>query len=130
MRVYYDRDADLNIIKSKKVAVVGYGSQGHAHVLNMRDSGVKDVVVAVRPDGASAKKAQGEGLKVMSIAGAAKWADVIMMLIPDELQADVYKNEIEPNIRDGAALAFAHGLNVHFNMIEPKKSVDVIMIAP
>ncbi|MBN9303940.1 MAG: ketol-acid reductoisomerase [Devosia sp. 67-54] len=130
MRVFYDRDADLNIIKSKKVAVVGYGSQGHAHVLNMRDSGVKDVVVAVRPDGASAKKAQGEGLKVMSIADAAKWADVIMMLIPDELQADVYKNEIEPNIRDGAALAFAHGLNVHFNLIEPKKSVDVIMIAP
>jgi len=130
MRVFYDRDADLNIIKNKKVAVVGYGSQGHAHVLNMRDSGVKDVVVAVRPDGASAKKAQGEGLKVMSIADAAKWADVIMMLIPDELQAEVYKNEIEPNIRDGAALAFAHGLNVHFNLIEPKKSVDVIMIAP
>jgi len=130
MRVFYDRDADLNIIKNKKVAVVGYGSQGHAHTLNLRDSGVKDVVVALRPDGASAKKAQGEGLKVMSIADAAKWADVIMMLIPDELQADVYKNEIEPNIRDGAALAFAHGLNVHFNLIEPKKTVDVIMIAP
>ena len=130
MRVFYDRDADLNIIKTKKVAVVGYGSQGHAHVLNMRDSGVKDVVVAVRPDGASAKKAQGEGLKVMSIADAAKWADVVMMLIPDELQADVYRNEIEPNIRDGAALAFAHGLNVHFNLIEVKPTVDVIMIAP
>ncbi|MGN6102909.1 MAG: ketol-acid reductoisomerase [Devosia sp.] len=130
MRVFYDRDADLNIIKNKKVAVVGYGSQGHAHVLNMRDSGVKEVVVALRPDGASAKKAQGEGLKVMSIADAAKWADVIMMLIPDELQADLYKNEIEPNIRDGAALAFAHGLNVHFSLIEPKKTVDVIMIAP
>jgi ketol-acid reductoisomerase len=130
MRVFYDRDADLNIIKNKKVAIVGYGSQGHAHTLNLRDSGVKEVVVALRPDGASAKKAQGEGLKVMSIAEAAKWADVIMMLIPDELQADVYKNEIEPNIRDGAALAFAHGLNVHFNLIEPKKTVDVIMIAP
>jgi ketol-acid reductoisomerase len=130
MRVFYDRDADLNIIKNKKVAIVGYGSQGHAHTLNLRDSGVKEVVVALRPDGASAKKAQGEGLKVMSIADAAKWADVIMMLIPDELQADVYKNEIEPNIRDGAALAFAHGLNVHFNLIEPKKTVDVIMIAP
>ena len=130
MRVFYDRDADLNIIKNKKVAVVGYGSQGHAHVLNMRDSGVKDVVVAVRQDGASARKAGGEGLKVMSIAEAAKWADVIMMLIPDELQADVYKTEIEPNIRDGAALAFAHGLNVHFSLIEPKKTVDVIMIAP
>jgi len=130
MRVFYDRDADLNIIKNKKVAIVGYGSQGHAHTLNLRDSGVKEVVVALRPDGASAKKAQGEGLRVMSIADAAKWADVIMMLIPDELQADVYKNEIEPNIRDGAALAFAHGLNVHFNLIEPKKTVDVIMIAP
>src|SRR5688572_28743750 len=130
MRVYYDRDADLNIIKSKKIAIVGYGSQGHAHTLNLRDSGVKDVVVALRPDGASARKAQGEGLKVMSIADAAKWADVIMMLVPDELQADIYKEHIEPNIRDGAALAFAHGLNVHFNLIEPKASVDVIMIAP
>ena len=130
MRVYYDRDADLNIIKSRKVAIVGYGSQGHAHTLNLRDSGITNVVSALRPDGSSAKKAESEGLKVMSIAEAAAWADVIMMLIPDELQADVYKNEIEPNIRDGAAIAFAHGLNVHFNLIEPKKSVDVIMIAP
>ncbi len=130
MRVYYDRDADLNIIKSKKIAIVGYGSQGHAHTLNLRDSGVKDVVVALRPGSGSAKKAEGEGLKVMSVADAAKWADVIMMLTPDELQADIYKQHIEPNIRDGAALAFAHGLNVHFNLIEPKKTVDVIMIAP
>jgi ketol-acid reductoisomerase len=130
MRVYYDRDADLNIIKSKKVAVVGYGSQGHAHTLNLRDSGVKDIVVALRPGSASAKKAEGEGLKVMSVAEAAAWADVIMMLTPDELQADIYKKDIEPNIRDGAAIAFAHGLNVHFNLIEPKASVDVIMIAP
>ena len=130
MRVYYDRDADLNIIKSKKVAIVGYGSQGHAHTLNLRDSGVKDVVVALRPGSPSAKKAEGEGLKVMSVADAAKWADVIMMLTPDELQADIYKKHIEPNIRDGAALAFAHGLNVHFNLIEPKSTVDVIMIAP
>lgn len=130
MRVFYDRDADLNIIKSKKVAIVGYGSQGHAHTLNLRDSGVKDVVSALRPDGASAKKAEGEGLKVMSIADAAKWADVIMMLVPDELQADIYKNEIAPNIRDGAAIAFAHGLNIHFNLIELKPTVDVIMIAP
>jgi ketol-acid reductoisomerase len=128
MRVYYDRDADLNIIKSKKVAIVGYGSQGHAHTLNLRDSGVKDIAVALRPGSASAKKAEGEGLKVMSVAEAAKWADVIMMLTPDELQADIYKAEIEPNIRDGAAIAFAHGLNVHFNLIEPKKTVDVIMI--
>ncbi|MDP2782077.1 MULTISPECIES: ketol-acid reductoisomerase [Devosia] len=130
MRVYYDRDADLNIIKSRKVAIVGYGSQGHAHVLNLRDSGITDVVVALRPGSPSAKKAEGEGLKVMSVADASKWADVIMMLVPDELQADIYKEHIEPNIRDGAALAFAHGLNVHFNLIEPKASVDVIMIAP
>ncbi|MGV8854132.1 MAG: ketol-acid reductoisomerase [Devosia sp.] len=130
MRVYYDRDADLNIIKSRKVAIVGYGSQGHAHVLNLRDSGITDVVVALRPGSPSAKKAEGEGLKVMSVAEASKWADVIMMLVPDELQADIYKEHIEPNIRDGAALAFAHGLNVHFNLIEPKASVDVIMIAP
>jgi ketol-acid reductoisomerase len=130
MRVYYDRDADLNIIKSRKVAIVGYGSQGHAHVLNLRDSGVTDVVVALRPGSPSAKKAEGEGLKVMSVADASKWADVIMMLTPDELQADIYKQHIEPNIRDGAALAFAHGLNVHFNLIEPKSTVDVIMIAP
>ena len=130
MRVFYDRDADLNIIKSKKVAIVGYGSQGHAHTLNLRDSGVKDVVSALRTDGASAKKAEGEGLKVMSIADAAKWADVIKMLVPDELQADIYKKDIAPNIRDGAAIAFAHGLNIHFNLIEVKPTVDVIMIAP
>jgi len=130
MRVYYDRDADLNLIKNRKIAIVGYGSQGHAHTLNLRDSGVKDVVVALRPGSASAKKAEGEGLKVMSVAEAAGWADLIMMLTPDELQADIYKEHIEGNIRDSAALAFAHGLNVHFNLIEPKKTVDVIMIAP
>jgi ketol-acid reductoisomerase len=130
MRVYYDRDADLNIIKNKKVAIVGYGSQGHAHAQNLRDSGVKDVVVALRPGSASAQKAEGAGLAVKSVADAAAWADVIMMLIPDELQADAYKKDIEPNIRDGAAIAFAHGLNVHFNLIEPKSTVDVIMIAP
>ena len=130
MRVYYDRDADLNIIKAKKVAIIGYGSQGHAHVLNLRDSGVTDVAVGLRPGSPSAKKAEGEGLKVMSVAEASAWADVIMLLTPDELQADIYKKDIEPNIRDGAALAFAHGLNVHFNLIEPKSTVDVIMIAP
>src|SRR5690606_10957680 len=119
MRVYYDRDADLNIIKNKKVAIVGYGSQGHAHTLNLRDSGVQNIVVALRPGSASAKKAEGEGLKVMSVAEAAKWADVIMMLTPDELQADIYKNEIEANIRDGAAIAFAHGLHAHLHLIEP-----------
>ncbi|HVY20858.1 MAG TPA: ketol-acid reductoisomerase [Bauldia sp.] len=130
MRVYYDRDADLNLIKAKKVAVVGYGSQGHAHALNLRDSGVKDVVIALRPGSASAKKAEKAGLKVMSVADAAKWADLVMMLTPDELQGDIYRSGIADNIRDGAAIAFAHGLNIHFNLIEPKKSIDVIMIAP
>jgi ketol-acid reductoisomerase len=130
MRVYYDRDADLNLIKAKKVAVVGYGSQGHAHALNLRDSGVKDVVIALRAGSASAKKAEKAGLKVMSVADAAKWADLVMMLTPDELQGEIYRHSIADNIRDGAAIAFAHGLNIHFNLIEPKKTIDVIMIAP
>lgn len=130
MRVYYDSDADLNLIKSKKVAIIGYGSQGHAHTLNLRDSGVADVAVALREGSSSRAKAEGEGLKVLSVAEAAKWADVMMFLVPDELQADIYAEEIAPHIRDGAALAFAHGLNVHFNLIAPKDTVDVIMIAP
>ena len=130
MRVYYDRDADVNLIKDKKVAIVGYGSQGHAHALNLRDSGVKDVAIALRAGSASAKKAEAAGLKVMSVADAAKWADLIMFCAPDELQADIYRDHIAANIRDGAAIAFAHGLNVHFNLIEPKTTVDVIMIAP
>src|SRR5688572_8014509 len=117
MRVYYDRDADLNLIKSKKVAIVGYGSQGHAHAQNLKDSGVPNLVVALRPGSASAKKAEAVGLKVMSVPEAAKWADLMMILVPDELQADVYKADIAPHIRDGAALAWAHGLNVHFNLI-------------
>ncbi|MBK1622463.1 MULTISPECIES: ketol-acid reductoisomerase [Afifella] len=130
MRVYYDRDADVNLIKDKKVAVVGYGSQGHAHALNLRDSGVKDVAIALREGSSSAKKAEGAGLKVMSVADAAAWADLIMMCTPDELQADIYNEHIAANIKDGAAIAFAHGLNVHYNLIEPKASLDVIMIAP
>src|SRR5881409_3845446 len=109
MRVYYDRDADLNLIKGKKVAIVGYGSQGHAHALNLRDSGVKDVAVALRPGSASARKAEAEGLKVMTVAEAAAWADAIMILAPDELQRDIWAEDIAPNIRDGAALLFAHG---------------------
>src|ERR1700691_6243571 len=117
MRVYYDRYADINLVKGKKVAVVGYGSQGHAHVLNLRDSGVKEVTVALRPGSASAKKAEAEGLSVRSAADAAKWADIVMMLTPDELQADIYRNELAPNMKKGAALMFAHGLNVHFNLI-------------
>ena len=130
MRVYYDRDADLNLIKGKKVAVVGYGSQGHAHALNLRDSGVKQVAVALRPDSRSAKKAESEKLKVMDVTSAAKWADVMMMLTPDELQGDIYSEHIRDNLKDGAAIAFAHGLNIHFGLIEPKETIDVIMIAP
>jgi ketol-acid reductoisomerase len=130
MRVYYDRDADVNLIKGKKVAIIGYGSQGRAHALNLKDSGARDAAVALRPGSATARKAEADGFKVLSVADAAKWADVMMMATPDELQADIWKSEIAPNIRDGAALAFAHGLNVHFNLIEPKASVDVIMIAP
>jgi ketol-acid reductoisomerase len=130
MRVYYDRDADTNLIKGKKVAIVGYGSQGRAHALNLKDSGVKDIRVALKPGSPTAKKVETDGLKVLSVAEAAKWADLMMMATPDELQADIYKSEIADNIRDGAAIAFAHGLNVHFGLIEPKKTVDVIMIAP
>jgi len=130
MRVYYDRDADVNLIKDKKVVIVGYGSQGHAHALNLRDSGVKEVVIALRPGSSSAKKAEAAGLKVMSVADAAAWADLMMMCIPDELQADTFAEHIAPNLKDGAAIAFAHGLNVHFSLIEPKDTIDVIMIAP
>ncbi len=130
MRVYYDRDADVSLIKGKKVAVVGYGSQGHAHVLNLRDSGLTDVAVALRPGSASAKKAEGEGLKVMTPAEAAAWADVVMILTPDELQADLYVADLRDNMKEGAALAFAHGLNIHFKLIEPRPDLDVFMIAP
>jgi ketol-acid reductoisomerase len=130
MRVYYDRDCDINLIKDKKVGIVGYGSQGHAHALNLRDSGVKTVTVALREGSPSRAKAEGEGLAVMDIAETAAWADVLMMTMPDELQADTYRRYIHDNLRDGAAIAFAHGLNVHFGLIEPKKGVDVIMMAP
>ena len=130
MRVYYDRDADLNLIKSKKVAVIGYGSQGRAHALNLKDSGVKEIVVALRPGSTTAKKVEADGLTVMSVAEAAGWADLMMMATPDELQADIYRDHIAGNIRDGAAIAFAHGLNVHFGLIEAKPTVDVLMVAP
>src|SRR6476646_5886520 len=130
MRVYYDRDADLNLIKGKKIAIIGYGSQGHAHALNLRDSGVKDVAVALRKNSQGVKKAEAEKLKVMEVSEAAKWADVMMMLTPDELQADIYKDHLRDNMKDGAALMFAHGLNVHFNLIEPRADLDVGMIAP
>ena len=130
MRVYYDRDADLNLIKSKKVAIIGYGSQGRAHALNLKDSGAGNVAIALKAGSPTVKKAEADGFKVMTVAEAAGWADLMMMATPDELQADIYKAEIEANIRDGAAIAFAHGLNVHFGLIEPKASVDVVMIAP
>ena len=130
MRVYYDRDCDVNLIKNLNVAILGYGSQGHAHALNLRDSGAKNVVVALREGSPSIKKAEGEGLKTMGIAEAAAWADVIMFTMPDELQADTYKKYVHDNIREGAAIAFAHGLNVHFGLIEPKAGIDVIMMAP
>jgi ketol-acid reductoisomerase len=130
MRVYYDRDADLNLIKSKNVAIIGYGSQGHAHALNLRDSGVENIVIALRADSSSVAKAEEAGLKVMTVADAAKWADLMMMCAPDELQSDIWNDHIADNIRDGAAIAFAHGLNIHFNLIEAKSSIDVIMIAP
>ena len=130
MRVYYDRDADVNLIKTKKIAVVGYGSQGHAHALNLKDSGCADVRVALRKGSATAKKAEGAGLTVMTPADAAKWADVMMILAPDEMQADIYNNDLAPNMKQGAALAFAHGLNIHFRLIEPRPDLDVFMIAP
>ncbi|MEZ5786545.1 MAG: ketol-acid reductoisomerase [Xanthobacteraceae bacterium] len=130
MRVYYDRDADVNLIKGKKVVIVGYGSQGHAHALNLRDSGVKEVAVALRKGSASAAKAEAQKLKVMEVADAARWADVMMMLTPDELQGDIYRDHLAGNMKEGAALMFAHGLNIHFNLIEPRPDLDVMMIAP
>src|ERR1700761_5226526 len=130
MRVYYDRDADLGRILDRKIAIVGYGSQGHAHALNLRDSGVKNVAVALREGSPSRAKAEGEKLKVMTPAEAAAWADLVMILAPDELQQQIWEQDIAPNIRDGAALLFAHGLNIHFRLIEPKPTVDVLMVAP
>ena len=130
MRVYYDRDADVNLIKDKKVAIIGYGSQGHAHANNLNDSGVKEVVVALRDGSSSISKAKDAGLNVMSPAEAAAWADVTMILAPDELQADLYLEQLKSNLKKGSALAFAHGLSVHFRLIEPRPDLDVFMVAP
>ena len=130
MRVYYDRDADVNLIKARKVAVVGYGSQGHAHANNLKDSGAPNLVVALRPGSAGVAKAEAAGLKVMNPAEAAKWADVVMVLTPDEGQGDLYRQDLHPNMRPGTAMAFAHGLNVHFNLLDPRADIDVFMIAP
>jgi ketol-acid reductoisomerase len=130
MQVYYDKDCDVSIIRGKKVAVVGYGSQGHAHALNLRDSGVAEVVVALREGSASWGKAEAAGLKVAAVADAVKGADLVMVLAPDEHQKAIYQSDIEPNLKQGAALAFAHGFNIHFQLIEPRADLDVIMIAP
>lgn len=130
MRVYYDRDADVNLIKTKKVAILGYGSQGHAHAANLRDSGVTEVAVALRPGSPSATKAENAGFKVMTNAEAAAWADVVMVLAPDEHQAEIWEKDLKNNMKQGAALAFAHGLNVHFKLIEPRPDLDVFMVAP
>jgi ketol-acid reductoisomerase len=130
MRVYYDRDCDINLIKNKKVAILGYGSQGHAHALNLRDSGAKNLVIALRENSPSAAKAKAEGLEVMGIVEAAKWCDLIMFTMPDELQAETYKKYIHDNLKIGSAIAFAHGLNIHFGLIQAKEGVDVLMMAP
>ena len=130
MKMFYEKDTNVNLIKEKKVAIFGYGSQGHAHALNLRDSGVKEVVVALREGSSSIKKAESKGLKVMSLSDAAAWADVVMVLTPDELQSTIYKNHIEQRMRQGTSLAFAHGLNIHFNLINSRKDLDVFMVAP
>lgn len=129
MNVYYDKDADLKIIKGKQVAIIGYGSQGHAHANNLKDSGV-DVVVGLRPGSASEGKANKAGLTVQPVEDAVEGADLVMILVPDEHQARLYRETIAPNIKKGATLAFAHGFNIHFGQIEPRVDLDVIMIAP
>ena len=129
MNRYYDQDADLSIIQNKKVTIIGYGSQGHAHANNLKDSGV-EVVVGLREGSSSAVKAKEAGIAVMSVEDASAWADVVMVLAPDEFQAKIYTESIEPNLKQGVALAFAHGLNIHFDLIVPRVDLDVIMIAP
>lgn len=129
MNIYYDKDADLSVVKSKKVAIIGYGSQGHAHSNNLSDSGV-EVCVGLRPGSASVAKAEAAGLAVRDIEDAAGWADVVMILAPDEHQAALYREQVGPHISNGAALAFAHGFNIHFRQVEPRPDLDVIMIAP
>ena len=130
MQVYYDKDADLSIIQNMRVVIVGYGSQGHAHANNLRDSGVDQITVGLRPGSGSAVKAQNAGFNVLPVAEAVKTADLVMILTPDETQRDLYDNEIQPNIPEGATIAFAHGFNIHFELIQPTSDMDVIMIAP
>ncbi len=130
MEVYYDKDTNIDLIKGLKVAIIGYGSQGHAHALNLRDSGVKDIVIGLQEGSSSTKKAQADGFTVSSPSQAAKDADLVMVLIPDEIQADLYNNELKDNLNNGSTLAFAHGLNIHFSLIDPRKDLNIIMIAP
>lgn len=130
MEMLYERDADAALIKGKKVAVIGYGSQGHAHLLNLRDSGVEEVCVGLRPGSSSTVKAEAEGIAVKDIAEAAAWADVVMILTPDELQKDIYAEHIAGNIREGGTLMFAHGLSIHFGLIKARPDLDVSMVAP
>ena len=130
MKMYYEKDTNTNLIKDKKIAIFGYGSQGHAHALNLKDSGVKEVVVALRDGSSSKAKAESKGLKVMNLSDAAEWADVVMILTPDELQATIYKNHIEQRVKEGTSIAFAHGLNIHYDLIKARKDLDVFMVAP
>lgn len=130
MKMFYEKDTDVNLIKSKKIAIFGYGSQGHAHALNLKDSGVKEVVVALRDGSQSKAKAESKGLKVMNLSDAAEWAEVVMILTPDELQATIYKNHIEQRVKEGTSIAFAHGLNIHYDLIQARKDLDVFMVAP
>ena len=130
MKVYYDKDADINLIKSKKVAIIGYGSQAHAHAQNLRDSGVVNVKIALREGSVSAQIAKVAGFEVLSNKEAAKWSDVVMVLVPDELQQELYENDLKDNMQQGASLAFAHGLNIHFGLIKPRADLDVFMVAP
>mgnify|MGYP001258323076 FL=1 len=130
MRVYYDRDCDVNLIKSKNVVVIGYGSQGHAHAANMKDSGVKNIRIALKEGSSSIDKAKSAGYEVMTVNEAAKWADVMMMATPDELQSQIWDENLKENMKPGAALGFAHGLNIHFGLIDPRSDIDIFMLAP
>ena len=130
MKVFYDSDADLNLIKEKKICIIGYGSQGHAHALNLKDSGVENIVIALRKNSTSVEKAKNDGFKVLEVKDAIKDADVCMILVPDELQADLYENFLKDNLKNGSALLFAHGLAIHFQLIKPREDLDVFMIAP
>ena len=130
MKVFYDSDADLNLVKDKKICIIGYGSQGHAHALNLRDSGVKDITIALRKNSNSVEKAKTDGFNVMEVKDAIKDADICMILVPDELQADLYDEYLVKGLKEGSALLFAHGLAIHFQLIKPRDDLDVFMIAP